>query len=65
MKQLFQLLLLLIVSATSMSQYSSISGTVRDKSTGEALPGTVIACNGKKTLAGNDGRFLINLPRCR
>jgi outer membrane receptor for ferrienterochelin and colicins len=62
MKQLSQLLLLLILSATSMSQYSSISGTVRDKATGEALPGSVIACNGKKTLAGNDGRFLINLP---
>ena len=62
MKQLINLLLLLIVSVQSMAQFSSISGIVRDKATGESLPGTVVACNGKKTLAGNDGRFLINLP---
>lgn len=63
MKQLINLLLMLIISVQSIGQFSSISGTVKDKVTGEALPGTVITCNGRKTLVGNDGRFIINLPK--
>lgn len=61
MKQLSGLLLLLILSIVSKAQYNSISGVIKDKTSGEVLPGAVIAYNGKKTLAGNDGRFLINL----
>lgn len=61
MKQLTGLVLLLMVSYQSIAQFNSISGSVKDKATGEPLPGAVIACNGKRSLAGNDGRFLINL----
>ena len=61
MKHWINLLLLLLIGYVSHAQHSSISGTVKDKTTGEALPGAVIAHNKKKVLAGNDGRFLINL----
>ncbi|MBO9632014.1 MAG: TonB-dependent receptor [Chitinophagaceae bacterium] len=61
MKKLIGLMILVMVCYQSKGQFKSISGIVKDNSSGETLPGAVIACHGKKVLAGNDGRFMINL----
>lgn len=61
MKKLIGLVVLVMICCQSIGQYKSISGIVKDKTTGEPLPGTVISCNGKKLLSGNDGSFMINL----
>ena len=61
MKQYIIWLFCCMLSMQSIAQHGSVSGVVKDKTTGEPLPGAVISFNGKKVLAGNDGRFLINL----
>ncbi len=61
-KQIFPFLLALLFSATVFGQTGSISGVIKDKSTGETMPGANVLVKG--TLIGTstdfDGNFVIN-----
>jgi iron complex outermembrane receptor protein len=65
---LFQLLLTDIATAVTVSQKTSLSGKITDKSTGEALPGVTIYIPDLKTggVTTADGTYFINnLPQTK
>ncbi len=61
----FSLIFFLIFQSFTLAQSGSIQGTVKDKNTGEALPGANVVVKGTSLGAATDldGKFLIrNLP---
>lgn len=60
MKKLIVLLIGLMSAGGSLTaQTLSLHGVVRDKSSGEPLPGAVVVMASQKILTSNDGRFLL------